>query len=178
MDLNHSINFSSSSSTSSPFDDFMPLDSFMLPDCDPHLSTKEVNLANFLLLVSYARHDHEEDHEAKRSSFTQLQKENIDLFWNQQLFEIQNTPVRKTHHEFPIARVKRIMKSDGKVKLISSETPILFSKACELFIMELTLRSWLHTEESKRRTLQHCDISRALRNDQLLDFLVSIANLF
>lgn len=34
----------------------------------------------------------EEDHEAKRSSFTQLQKENIDLFWNQQLFEIQNTP--------------------------------------------------------------------------------------
>ncbi|KAM1061013.1 hypothetical protein PS2_025311 [Malus domestica] len=161
MDLNHSINFSSSSSTSSPFDDFMPLDSFMLPDCDPHLSTKE-----------------EDDHEARRSSFTQLQKENIDLFWNQQLFEIQNTPVRKTHHEFPIARVKRIMKSDGKVKLISSETPILFSKACELFIMELTLRSWLHTEESKRRTLQHCDISRALRNDQLLDFLVSIANLF
>lgn len=55
---------------------------------------------------------------------------------------------------------------------MSSETPVLFSKACELFIMELTLRSWLHTERSKRRTLQHCDTARAIMQDELLHFLV------
>ncbi|XP_021823160.1 nuclear transcription factor Y subunit C-2-like [Prunus avium] len=37
--------------------------------------------------------------------------------------------------------------------------------------MELTLRSWLHTERSKRRTLQHCDTARAIMQDDLLHFL-------
>ena len=38
--------------------------------------------------------------------------------------------------------------------MISAEAPVLFSKACEIFIIELTHRAWFHTEESKRRTLQ------------------------
>jgi len=38
--------------------------------------------------------------------------------------------------------------------MISAEAPILFAKACEIFIIELTHRAWLHTQENKRRTLQ------------------------
>jgi histone H3/H4 len=38
--------------------------------------------------------------------------------------------------------------------MISSETPVLFAKACEAFIIELTYRAWAFTLESKRRTLQ------------------------
>ena len=38
--------------------------------------------------------------------------------------------------------------------MISAEAPVLFAKACELFIRDLTKRSWLHAEENKRRTLQ------------------------
>jgi len=30
----------------------------------------------------------------------------------------------------------------------------MFAKACEIFILDLTLRAWIHTEEGKRRTLQ------------------------
>lgn len=40
------------------------------------------------------------------------------------------------------------------LKMISAEAPVLFAKACELFIIELTHRAWLYTEEGKRRTLQ------------------------
>eukprot|EP00121_Abeoforma_whisleri_P002797 Awhi_evm1s2515 len=54
----------------------------------------------------------------------------------------------------PLARIKKIMKLDEDVKMISAEAPILFSKALEIFICELSLRSWAHTEENKRRTLQ------------------------
>lgn len=39
-------------------------------------------------------------------------------------------------------------------QMISAEAPAVFAKACEIFILELTLRSWTVTEESKRRTLQ------------------------
>ena len=55
------------------------------------------------------------------------------------------------------------MKLDDDVKMISAEAPMLFAKAAEIFIHELTLRAWVHTEDNKRRTLQvstrlHCII--------------------
>lgn len=46
------------------------------------------------------------------------------------------------------------MKLDDEVKMISAEAPALFSKAAEIFIAEMTLRAWVHTEDNKRRTLQ------------------------
>jgi nuclear transcription factor Y gamma len=46
------------------------------------------------------------------------------------------------------------MKLDDDVKMISAEAPMLFAKAAEIFIHELTLRAWVHTEDNKRRTLQ------------------------
>ena len=38
--------------------------------------------------------------------------------------------------------------------MISAEVPVMLSKALELFITELSLRAWLQTEDSKRRTVQ------------------------
>ena len=38
--------------------------------------------------------------------------------------------------------------------MISAEAPVLFAKAAEIFISELSLRAWIHTEDNKRRTLQ------------------------
>lgn len=40
------------------------------------------------------------------------------------------------------------------VQMISAEAPVLFAKAAQIFITELTLRAWIHTEDNKRRTLQ------------------------
>ncbi|XP_048328129.1 nuclear transcription factor Y subunit C-4 isoform X2 [Ziziphus jujuba] len=117
----------------------------------------------------------EDAEESSESQFDQLQKHNLELFWNQQNYEMRN--VVKSQNQLPLARIKRVMKSDGDVKMISSETPILFSKACELFIMELTLRAWMQTEGCKRRTLQRGDIARAIRSDELLDFLVDVVPL-
>ncbi|KAH9292309.1 hypothetical protein KI387_042508, partial [Taxus chinensis] len=49
-----------------------------------------------------------------------------------------------------------------------------YFKACEIFILELTLHSWLHSEENKRRTLQRYDIAGAVNMGDILDFLVNI----
>lgn len=43
---------------------------------------------------------------------------------------------------------------DVLFQMISAEAPVLFSKACEIFVSELSLRAWIHTEDNKRRTLQ------------------------
>lgn len=60
------------------------------------------------------------------------------------------------------------------LQMIAAEAPVLFSKACEMFILELTLRSWIHTEENKRRTLQRNDIAGAITRGDIFDFLVDI----
>ena len=57
-------------------------------------------------------------------------------------------------------------------QMISAEAPMLFAKACEMFILELTLRSWYQTEESKRRTLQRSDVEDAVHGTEIFDFLV------
>lgn len=66
------------------------------------------------------------------------------------------------------------MKVDEDVRMISAEAPVVFAKACEMFILELTLRSWIHTEENKRRTLQKNDIAAAISRNDMFDFLVDI----
>lgn len=66
------------------------------------------------------------------------------------------------------------MKLDEDVKMISAEAPVLFAKAAEIFIHELTMRAWIHTEDNKRRTLQRNDIAMAITKYDQFDFLIDI----
>lgn len=63
------------------------------------------------------------------------------------------------------------MKADEDVKMISAEAPVLFAKACEMFIIELTHRSYYHTIENKRKTLQRSDIAQTIASVDIYDFL-------
>uniref|UniRef100_A0A0C9QSE5 TSA: Wollemia nobilis Ref_Wollemi_Transcript_11948_1274 transcribed RNA sequence n=1 Tax=Wollemia nobilis TaxID=56998 RepID=A0A0C9QSE5_9CONI len=103
----------------------------------------------------------------------EIQGQHLQRFWQKQRQDMEQISEFK-QHQLPLARIKKIMKSDEEVKMISAEAPVLFSKACELFILELTLRSWLHTEENKRRTVQKNDIAGAIRRGDILDFLHDI----
>jgi nuclear transcription factor Y gamma len=103
----------------------------------------------------------------------------LNGFWTDQLQQIQQLPPSteqdfKTHNDLPLARIKRIMKSDEDVRMISAEAPVLFAKACELFILELTLRSWSFSQHHKRRTLQKEDIKEAIQRTDIFDFLVDV----
>ncbi|GFQ03783.1 nuclear transcription factor y subunit c-1 [Phtheirospermum japonicum] len=101
------------------------------------------------------------------------QQQQLQMFWNYQRQEIEQVNDFK-NHQLPLARIKKIMKADEDVRMISAEAPILFAKACELFILELTIRSWIHAEENKRRTLQKNDIAAAITRTDIFDFLVDI----
>ncbi|OVA05633.1 Transcription factor CBF/NF-Y/archaeal histone [Macleaya cordata] len=103
----------------------------------------------------------------------QQQQQQLQVFWSNQIQEIEQTTDFK-NHSLPLARIKKIMKADEDVRMISAEAPVVFAKACEMFILELTLRSWIHTEENKRRTLQKNDIAAAITRTDIFDFLVDI----
>lgn len=100
---------------------------------------------------------------------------NLDTFWPNILADVRSIQqVDAKHQALPLARIKKIMKLDEDAKMIAAEAPLLFAKACEYFIQELTMRAWIHTEESRRRTLQRSDIAQAIANYDQFDFLIDI----
>jgi len=66
------------------------------------------------------------------------------------------------------------MKSDPDVKMIAADAPILFCKACEIFIAEITARAFIVADSNKRRTLSRADIAKALSKSDQFDFLIDI----
>ncbi|XP_010133138.1 PREDICTED: nuclear transcription factor Y subunit gamma isoform X3 [Buceros rhinoceros silvestris] len=102
-------------------------------------------------------------------------QQSLQSFWPRVMEEIRNLTVKDFRvQELPLARIKKIMKLDEDVKMISAEAPVLFAKAAQIFITELTLRAWIHTEDNKRRTLQRNDIAVAITKFDQFDFLIDI----
>jgi histone H3/H4 len=104
--------------------------------------------------------------------------EQMKQFWEHQQNKIDDIDSSQEDfkvHSLPLARIKKVMKlDDGGVKFISHDAPLVFAKACEIFILELTLRAWNHTSQSKRRTLQRNDIAKAVDDFDMFDFLIDI----
>lgn len=98
----------------------------------------------------------------------------LNTYWQNQINRLENEEHDYKLHQLPLARIKKVMKADPEVKMISAEAPILFAKGCDIFITELTMRAWIHAEENKRRTLQRSDIASALTKSDMFDFLIDI----
>lgn len=98
----------------------------------------------------------------------------LTAYWQQTINTLETEDHDYKVHQLPLARIKKVMKADPEVKMISAEAPILFAKGCDIFITELTMRAWIHAEENKRRTLQRSDIASALTKSDMFDFLIDI----
>ncbi|KAK0629825.1 histone-fold-containing protein [Bombardia bombarda] len=101
-------------------------------------------------------------------------KDILTAYWQQTIQHLETDTHDYKLHQLPLARIKKVMKADPDVKMISAEAPILFAKGCDIFITELTMRAWIHAEENKRRTLQRSDIASALSKSDMFDFLIDI----
>jgi nuclear transcription factor Y gamma len=101
-------------------------------------------------------------------------QEILNVYWQNQVTRLETDDHDFKLHQLPLARIKKVMKADPEVKMISAEAPILFAKGCDIFITELTMRAWIHAEENKRRTLQRSDIASALSKSDMFDFLIDI----
>ncbi|KAF3651432.1 Nuclear transcription factor Y subunit C-1 [Capsicum annuum] len=101
------------------------------------------------------------------------QKQQLEMFWHFKRHEIEHS-TNLRNHQLPLARIRKIAKDTPNVKKISAEVPILFSKACELFIQEFTLRSWFHADENNRYSIQGNDVAAAIRRTDHFDFLAHV----
>ncbi|KAF8878021.1 histone-fold-containing protein [Gymnopilus junonius] len=95
-------------------------------------------------------------------------------FWQRQIDAAEQETPDYRHPPLPLARIKKVMKSDPDVKMIAADAPILFCKACEIFIAEITARAFIVADSNKRRTLSRADIAKALSKADQFDFLIDI----
>ncbi|TRM56957.1 histone-fold-containing protein [Schizophyllum amplum] len=95
-------------------------------------------------------------------------------FWQRQVDAAEQETPDYRHPALPLARIKKVMKSDPDVKMIAADAPILFCKACEIFIAEITARAFIVADANKRRTLSRADIAKALSKSDQFDFLIDI----
>ncbi|KAI0092682.1 histone-fold-containing protein [Irpex rosettiformis] len=95
-------------------------------------------------------------------------------FWQRQIDAAEQETIDYRHPPLPLARIKKVMKSDPDVKMIAADAPILFCKACEIFITEITARAFIIADSNKRRTLSRADIAKAVSKSDQFDFLIDI----
>ncbi|XP_077242433.1 nuclear transcription factor Y subunit C-3-like isoform X1 [Tasmannia lanceolata] len=152
MDPNYALGFSSSSSSFTYMHNFMNVPLPMFPIHSHEFGGRAANC---------------------RINMMEFERQYMQMFWQHQMVEVDRISEFR-QHQLPLARIKRVMKADEDVKMISADAPVLFSKSCELFIMDLTLRSWFHAEEKKRRTLQRSDIATTISRAVVLDFLLDV----
>lgn len=58
--------------------------------------------------------------------------------------------------------------------MISSEAPILFALACQLFITEITHKAAFYAKKQQRKTLQRNDVARVIADNETFDFLLDV----
>merc|ERR1740130_1429711 len=109
----------------------------------------------------------QQQQEIDSATHMQQMKQQLRLFWMEQMAEMERLEVGseqdfKNHNDLPLARIKRIMKSDEDVRMISAEAPVLFAKACEMFILEMAVRSGHYADVEKHQGVEREDILTVL----------------
>ena len=56
--------------------------------------------------------------------------------------------------------------------MISAEVPIIFNKAIEMFIAEMTIKAYYNAERHDRKTLLKKDIATTIVKTETYDFLI------
>jgi nuclear transcription factor Y gamma len=78
-------------------------------------------------------------HVSAENQLLYKQSQQLQQFWVERLWGIEQATDFK-NHTLPLSRNKKIIKANEDVGMVSADAPVIFAKACEMFVLELTLR--------------------------------------
>ncbi|KAF9115002.1 hypothetical protein BGX27_009221 [Mortierella sp. AM989] len=76
--------------------------------------------------------------------------------------------------QLPAARVKRIIKEDRDVQMVSNDAVFLISMATELFLEGFTAKAFNLAKIEKRKTVSYKDLATAVTQHDSLEFLQDV----
>ncbi|KAF2126185.1 histone-fold-containing protein [Dothidotthia symphoricarpi CBS 119687] len=82
--------------------------------------------------------------------------------------------VIKNH--FPVARIKRIMQADDDVGKVAQVTPVVVSKALELFMISLVSRAAAEAKSRNSKRVGAIHLKQAITKNEQFDFLNDIVS--
>ncbi|EAT79660.2 hypothetical protein SNOG_12860 [Parastagonospora nodorum SN15] len=85
-----------------------------------------------------------------------------------------NDIVIKNH--FPVARIKRIMQADDDVGKVAQVTPVVVSKALELFMISLVTKAAAEAKSRNSKRVNTLHLKQAVVNNEQFDFLNEIVS--
>ncbi|KAI9594435.1 histone-fold-containing protein [Syncephalis fuscata] len=83
--------------------------------------------------------------------------------------------MKKYKTKFPVARIKKIMQTDEDVGKMSQATPVLISKALELFMQSLIEESCKETRKRMGKRLTPSHLKQCIMHAQSFDFLKELS---
>jgi len=82
--------------------------------------------------------------------------------------------VIKNH--FPVARIKRIMQADDDVGKVAQVTPVVVSKALELFMISLVTKAAAEAKQRNSKRVGAVHLKQAITKNEQFDFLNDIVS--
>ncbi|KIK39103.1 hypothetical protein CY34DRAFT_808632 [Suillus luteus UH-Slu-Lm8-n1] len=76
--------------------------------------------------------------------------------------------------KFPVARIKKIMQKDEEVGKVAQATPVVISKALELFLAMIVEEATKVTAERGAKKVEAYHLKHAIETTEMLDFLKEI----
>ncbi|KZV65630.1 histone-fold-containing protein [Peniophora sp. CONT] len=73
--------------------------------------------------------------------------------------------------KFPVARIKKIMQKDEDVGKVAQATPVVISKALELFLQMVVTESAKVTQSRGSKKIEAYHLKHAIETTDMLDFL-------
>ncbi|KAI8047391.1 histone-fold-containing protein [Gilbertella persicaria] len=83
---------------------------------------------------------------------------------------------KKYKTKFPVARIKKIMQLDEDVGKVAQATPILISKALELFMQSLIDQACQESRERSAKRLTVAHLKKTIETVDKFDFLKDIVS--
>lgn len=116
------------------------------------------------------REDHAATEEDAPSAKRRRTTEGVPAWLQPEMDRMEGDPATALKQCFPESRVRKLMKGDGMINMVSQLSPLVCGKACELFIMRLTAAAVARLDAT-RRTVTKDDVAAVLREGLEFDFL-------
>ncbi|KAJ6270100.1 histone-fold-containing protein [Bipolaris maydis] len=90
--------------------------------------------------------------------------------------DLPNTDHITIKNHFPVARIKRIMQADDDVGKVAQVTPVVVSKALELFMISLVTKAAAEAKSRNSKRVGSIHLKQAITKTDRFDFLNEIVS--
>jgi len=101
----------------------------------------------------------------------------VEEFWRKKQHEIEAIE-DFGEHTIPMTRLRKVICAEKGKMMMTFDTPSFLTKACEIFVQELSFHAWMRAKSHHRSIILDSDIAEAIYSINFYDFLNDILHTY